>query len=94
MKLNTELNLKELVSLPNICEVLDEADLNTISYNVYKGFQADLESRSAWEKRTEEAMKLALQVAEAKSFPISSCSIELLFQTCRCRVTDSRTIGI
>ena len=69
MKLNTELNLKELVSLPNICEVLDEADLNTISYNVYKGFQADLESRSAWEKRTEDAMKLALQVAEAKSFP-------------------------
>ena len=69
MKLNTELNLKELVSLPNICEVLEEADLNTISYNVYKGFQADLESRSAWEKRTEDAMKLALQVAEAKSFP-------------------------
>jgi len=69
MKLNTELNLNELVSLPNICEVLDADDLNTISYNVYKGFQADLESRSAWEKRTEEAMKLALQVAEAKSFP-------------------------
>jgi len=69
MKLNTELNLNELVSLPNICEVLDADDLNTISYNVYKGFQADLESRSAWEKRTEDAMKLALQVAEAKSFP-------------------------
>ena len=28
-----------------------------------------MESRSAWEKRTEDAMKLALQVAEAKSFP-------------------------
>jgi len=69
MKLNTELNLDELVSLPNIVDILEEADLNTISYNVYKGFQADLESRSAWEKRTEDAMKLALQVAEAKSFP-------------------------
>ena len=69
MKLNTELNLDEIVSLPNIADILEEADLNTISYNVYKGFQADLESRSAWEKRTEDAMKLALQVAEAKSFP-------------------------
>ena len=69
MKLTTEFKLDEIVELPNICEVLDEADLNTISYNVYKGFQADLESRSAWEKRTEESMKLALQVAEAKSFP-------------------------
>jgi chaperonin GroES len=69
MKLNTELNLDKIIALPNICEVLDEADLNTISYNVYKGFEADLESRSAWEKRTEDAMKLALQVSEAKSFP-------------------------
>jgi chaperonin GroES len=69
MQLNTELKLDDIVELPNIVEVLDEADLNTISYNVYKGFQADLESRSSWEKRTEEAMKLALQVAEAKDFP-------------------------
>ena len=68
-KLNDTFNLKEIVSLPNIAEVLDEGDLNTISYNVWKGFEADLESRSAWEKRTEDAMKLALQVSEAKSFP-------------------------
>ena len=69
MQINTELNLDEIVQLPNIAEVLDEATINTISYNVWKGFEADKESRSAWEKRTEEAMKLALQVAEAKSFP-------------------------
>ena len=69
MKLQNEFNLDKIVSSPNIAEMLDDADLNTISYNVYKGFQADLESRSAWEKRTEDAMKLALQVAEAKSFP-------------------------
>ena len=69
MQLNTELKLDDIVELPNIVDVLDEADLNTISYNVYKGFEADKESRSQWEKRTEEAMKLALQVAEAKDFP-------------------------
>ena len=69
MQINTELNLDEIVQLPNIAEVLDEGTINTISYNVWKGFEADKESRSAWEKRTEDAMKLALQVAEAKSFP-------------------------
>jgi len=69
MQINTEFNLDEIVELPNIAEVLDEKTINTISYNVWKGFEADKESRSAWEKRTEDAMKLALQVAEAKSFP-------------------------
>jgi len=69
MQINTEFKLDEIVELPNIAEMLDEATINTISYNVWKGFEADKESRSAWEKRTEEAMKLALQVAEAKSFP-------------------------
>ena len=69
MQINTEFKLDEIVELPNIAEMLDEATINTISYNVWKGFEADKESRSAWEKRTEDAMKLALQVAEAKSFP-------------------------
>ena len=48
---------------------MEEQDLYTVGYHVWKGFEADKESRSAWEKRTEESMKLALQVAEAKSFP-------------------------
>jgi chaperonin GroES len=69
MKINTEFNLDEIVELSNIAEVLDQDTINTISYNVWKGYEADKESRSAWEKRTEDAMKLALQVAEAKSFP-------------------------
>jgi len=69
MELKTELNLEDIVSMPNIADVLEEGDLWTISGLVHSGFQADLESRSAWEARTEESMKLALQVAEAKSFP-------------------------
>jgi len=69
MELKTELDLKEIVSMPNIADVLDEQDLWTISYHVHDGFEVDLNSRSEWEKRTEASMKLALQVAEAKSFP-------------------------
>lgn len=69
MELKTELKLDDIVTLPNIAEELDEQDLHTISYDIFKGFETDIQSRSQWEKRTEESMKLALQVSEAKSFP-------------------------
>jgi chaperonin GroES len=65
----TKLKLDELVACPNIAELLDESDLTKIGQDVVKGFEADLQSRSAWEKKTEDSMKLALQVVEAKSFP-------------------------
>lgn len=55
--------------MPNIAEALDQETLTKIGETVHKDFIADLTSRSEWEKRTEQSMKLALQVAEAKSFP-------------------------
>ena len=69
MELDVQLKLDDIVSMPNIAEVLDQQDLNKIGYDVYQAFETDLNSRSAWEKKTEESMKLALQVVEAKSFP-------------------------
>jgi len=69
MKLDLELDLKELVRMPNIAEALDQEVLDKIGETVHKDFITDLLSRSEWEKRTEESMKLALQVAEAKTFP-------------------------
>jgi chaperonin GroES len=74
MKLNVKLNLDKVVNSPNIVEMLDEQDLNSIGYNVVSEYNLDKESRSQWEKRVEEAMMLALQVAEAKSFPWSNAS--------------------
>jgi chaperonin GroES len=65
----TKLKLDQILGNPNIANDLDEADLNKIGYDVVHGFDVDLQSRSAWEKKTENSMKLALQVAEAKSFP-------------------------
>jgi chaperonin GroES len=70
----TKLKLDDLVACPNIAELLDEQDLQKIGYDVVKEFETDLMSRSAWEKKTEESMKLALQVAEAKSFPWAGAS--------------------
>ena len=69
MHLDVKLPLSKLLSSPNIAELLDTKDLTTIGYNVITEFNMDKESREQWEKRVEEAMKLALQVAELKSFP-------------------------
>ena len=65
----TKLKLDDVVACPNIAELLDKDDLHKIGYDVVHEFETDLQSRSAWEKKTEQSMKLALQVAESKSFP-------------------------
>lgn len=70
----TKLKLDDLVSTANIAELLDKNDLHKIGYDVVHGYEADLQSRSAWEKKTEESMKLALQIAEAKTFPWPNAS--------------------
>jgi chaperonin GroES len=74
MELDVKLNINKLVSSPNIAEMLDEHALNIIGERVTSEFETDKLSRSVWEQRVEEAMKLALQVAEAKSFPWSGAS--------------------
>ena len=81
----TKLKLEDLVACPNIAELLDEQDLHKIGQDTVKGFENDLQSRSAWEKKTEESMKLALQVAEAKSFPWPGAS-NVKFQIGRAHV--------
>ena len=74
MKLDTVLKLEEIVGNPNVAELLSDRDLATIGSEVNNNFDADLTSRSDWEKRTEQSMKLALQVYEAKSFPWPNAS--------------------
>ena len=74
MKLDVKLDLSKVVNSPNIVDMLEQNDLNTIGYNVITEYNLDKESRSQWEKRVEEAMMLALQVAETKSFPWSNAS--------------------
>lgn len=74
MELDVKLNLDKMLVSPNIAEMLDDRALNTIGSKVVSEFNLDKESRSMWEKRVESAMLLALQVAEAKSFPWSGAS--------------------
>lgn len=69
MELTTTLAIDKLVESHNIAELLDEKELSGIGVQVCRHFETDLNSRSSWEKRNEEAMKLALQLKETKSFP-------------------------
>ena len=74
MELDVKIKIEKLLTSPNIAEMLDEQELHTIGATVLREFNIDKDSRSMWEQRVESAMKLALQVAEAKSFPWSGAS--------------------
>jgi chaperonin GroES len=69
VELNTKLKLKEIVKSPNVAELLDEEDLETIGRCVVSDWEVDKNSRSDWEEKTAMAMKLATQIAEEKTFP-------------------------
>jgi chaperonin GroES len=74
MELDVNIKIEKLLASPNIAEMLDDQELTTVGSRVVQEFNLDKDSRSVWEQRVEEAMKLALQVAEAKSFPWSGAS--------------------
>jgi chaperonin GroES len=74
MELDVKIKIDKLLNSPNIAEMLDARALTTIGERVTSEFETDKSSRSVWEERVEEAMKLALQITEAKSFPWSGAS--------------------
>jgi chaperonin GroES len=74
MNLKDKLSIDDLAYATNIATLLGEEDLKTIGMHVVKDFDADLMSRSSWEKRTEASLKLALQVADNKNFPWPNAS--------------------
>lgn len=57
------------VKSPNLCNLFDDADLETIGSWVYEGYLRDKKSRDKWERRTQAAMDLAMQVYKDKTFP-------------------------
>ena len=63
------ISLDKLVKATNICDLLDDEEIKEIGRDALAGYQQDLSSRAQWEERNANAMKLALQVTEAKTFP-------------------------
>ena len=69
MELDTILNTVNLVD-----EIKDKETLLKIGKQVVEGFEIDLESRRPWEKDVEAWTKLALQIADKKTYPWPNAS--------------------
>lgn len=73
--LSTKLKVdSETMTSPNLCNKFSKADLDAIGIQVYESYKRDLESRADWERRTQAAMDLAMQVQKAKTFPWPNCA--------------------
>lgn len=69
IQLSKKISLADAIEAQNIAEMLSDEDCSALGHWAAEGFAADLESRSQWEIRMRDAMKLALQLKEEKTFP-------------------------
>ena len=71
-------DLIEYDGMQNIASELDfsklDIDLNAIGQEIVRGYDADVVSRQGWMGEMKEAMDLALQVIETKTFPWENAS--------------------
>src|SRR6185436_835182 len=63
------LPLRDIQTSRNVDALLSEEQSNAIGSEVVKGYDEDRQSRQEWEKRTDNAIKLALQMVEPKNTP-------------------------
>jgi hypothetical protein len=64
-----QLPLRQIEAAENIEPMLTKEQSDRIGADVVLAFEEDKQSRKEWETRSEEAIKLALQMVEEKSFP-------------------------
>ena len=60
---------KKVIRTANLATALSERDQTAVADYVWSGYTQDKASRSAWERRTNAAMELALQVSKDKTIP-------------------------
>lgn len=75
--LNLEKHIRldeDTINSPNLTDKFTANDLTAIGNRVWEGYDRDKFSRSKWEKRTQSAMDLAVQVQKEKNFPWPGCS--------------------
>ena len=64
------MDIQEILDNANqLVEVIDEEVLDDIAYDLIDFYEEDRNSRSTWEERNDEWIKLATQVKEDKNFP-------------------------
>jgi chaperonin GroES len=65
---------QDLIDEVNIAKKLKEADLIKIGSDVVEGYESDEASRREWKSNLEEWTKMALQIADKKTFPWPNAS--------------------
>ena len=65
---------KKTIDSPNLADRFDEDELKALGNHVWEGYSRDKQSRMKWEKRTQAAMDLAMQMQKEKNFPWPGCS--------------------
>lgn len=68
------MKIEELVASPNIAKDLTDEKVQEIGRLCKDGYDADKQSRTPWEEWSAKSLKLALQVAEHKTFPWPGCA--------------------
>jgi chaperonin GroES len=68
------IKIQKLLDADNIAEILADEDLQEIGMNAVKNYEDDETSRSEWKKNALDALDVAMQVAEHKSFPWDGAS--------------------
>lgn len=63
------INLDQLMQSVNVAKSLPEEERKKIAEDVYRGVNSDIESRRPWYNANINALKMALQIKENKSFP-------------------------
>ena len=66
--------LSELINCKNVAELLTQEELDKLGVSALIGYTVDTGSRAEWEQRNADAIKLAVQMRETKSFPWANCS--------------------
>ena len=61
--------LQQFAEADNICELLENQHLGEIAQRVLQELEIDKGSRGDWDQKMKDAMDMALQVSQAKTFP-------------------------
>ncbi len=68
-QIEDSIDINELIDHQNIAEILDEETLTKLAMDVIQTYEMDKQSRSHREKSMDDAMNMALQISEEKTFP-------------------------
>ena len=74
MELKEHLDLDTILNSDNVAEFMDADDLDYIGNCVFNDYENDKNSRGDWETRYADAMEMAMQVTQQKTFPWPNAS--------------------